>query len=96
MLRIKDREPTFSASLDCGGKRVLQYKIVRTDDPFRDRDESEVYSLAVICSGDDGGSESCFAYDIARSYPGAERIARLLCRMTVFPENVCEVLSDSL
>ncbi|MBQ7161622.1 MAG: hypothetical protein IJR90_07940 [Clostridia bacterium] len=95
-MRIKDREPTYSASCGQDGKGVLQYKIVCTDDPFRTEGKEEVYSLAVISTRGDGDSESYFAYDVARSYTRAAYLAKLLCRMTVFPENVPEVLTDTL
>ena len=91
----KELEPMFSSGCGYGSGEVLQYKIVRTSDPFKFRRDA-VYSLAVIRTRGDGDCESYFAYDVSRSFSNAEKIAKLLCRMTVFPENVREVLYDRL
>ena len=94
MYRIKDREPIFTTGTGCGG--FLQYKIVRTNDPFCREGKDTVYSIAAVCVDKEYGSSSFFAYDVTRDLSRAAKLAGKLCRCKVFPENLPEVLADAL
>lgn len=86
---------TVAFAEDC--KFYLQYMVVCSEDPLmKGKELSRVYSLIIIESSQVHGRESAFVYDISRDRERAEQIAALLCKETVMPCTVYEVLDEIL
>ena len=80
------------------GDSILQYKMIRTKDPFARRSDnpSAVYSIIVMLLEEDAGYESFYAYDVSRSRKQARALLKMLWAGGVFPANVREVLDEML
>lgn len=75
----------------------LQYVILCTQDPqLTDKNLNGVYSLLIIKTYGIRETETVFIYDISRTRDRALEIARVLCKNTVTPCTVQEILDDIL